>query len=298
MNNSTINKIKRFNLNLDFCNKLNIENQTNTLINKYMNSLLKEITENNINTLILEYQDDLISLICYKILKNTQEIKKTKLYIFGKSKNTKKYFIDKESHISKRKMNKMNKENILFISSFNPIYKVMNIDKKYNKIDNINTFYIIDKFTPYEIKQAQIFYHIDYIKKDLIQKDLYNKSVLMQKYCDLIDNKLDNSYDSLKISTKYNKNINAVYLTGDINKDIKLLNNIEQLDEITFYFYNNEKPEILNEDNINVFEYYLKNKDNIPNENNINNEELMNKIISEYNLKLIKHIYKEENNYD
>lgn len=70
------------------------------------------------------------------------------------------------------------------------------------------------------------------------------------------------------------------------------------MDEITFYFYNNEKPEILNEDNINVFEYYLKNKDNIPNENNINNEELMNKIISEYNLKLVKHIYKEENNYD
>lgn len=76
-------------------------------------------------------------------------------------------------------MNKMNKENILFISSFNPIYKVMNIDKKYNKIDNINTFYIIDKFTPYEIKQAQIFYHIDYIKKDSIQKNLYNKNELM-----------------------------------------------------------------------------------------------------------------------
>lgn len=55
MSHLVMNKIKRFNLNLDFCNKLNIENQTNTLINKYMNSLLKEITENNINTLILEY---------------------------------------------------------------------------------------------------------------------------------------------------------------------------------------------------------------------------------------------------
>jgi len=56
--------------------------------------------------------------------------------------------------------------------------------------------------------------------------------------------------------------INTVHLSGKIEKDIELLQEVEQSDDINFYYLNMEKCNILTDKN---FAACVKHKGNIPN---------------------------------
>jgi hypothetical protein len=101
------------------------------LINKVINDFINKYEKDfNKKIFVFEFNDDLISTIGYKILIAISAIKpEFNFTIYGKAKKAKKQInYKKEKFISKRKLKK-NKDNIIFISSFNPIYKVANLNR-------------------------------------------------------------------------------------------------------------------------------------------------------------------------
>lgn len=211
---------------------------------------------------ILDYQDDLPSVILYKLFKNLQSVKNFKFSIFGKTKNTKKYLVKKEKKITKRLIKKTD-EKIVLITTDNPLYDVLNINRISNKIkieDGDEMIKPLYRMIPEEIRKTQEFYNIGYIKND----KFCNTSFKLFTQDDLLH--------SLSLSNKYNEKFYCIYLTEDNNKNAELLKQIEDKKEIILYFYEDNRPDILN----SQFTRYLKYKSNLPYEHyhNINNYEL------------------------
>ena len=79
---------------------------------------------------VYDYNDDLPSLIGYKliILCRSQSNVDFELRLLGKAKRTKKQLQKRQKFISEKKVKK-NLDNYALISSFNPIYEVMAIEK-------------------------------------------------------------------------------------------------------------------------------------------------------------------------
>ena len=148
-------------LNLDYPNGLiSYSDQTNKTICKIMNDFIN-IYKNDFDfkTFILVSQDDIYSLIAYNILKNIQGMYKFNLKIIGKRKNTKE-FIKKNNFINKFKLKKIKQDNIIYISCFNPIYKVKNNKNTFKELRANNCYNIIDKFTPLQFQIISEFYAI------------------------------------------------------------------------------------------------------------------------------------------
>ena len=275
--------IQQYNLNIDMLkisDDINIK--TNQIINKTLNYYSSKIKNNNI--VIFHQQDDTISMICYTLLKILQNQIHFTLYLYGKHKNTKDmYREDKNKFICKWKAKKLLKlENTILITPYNPIYKVVGEEKIFNYFNSNNTINLIEKFNYPELITAQIFYHINYIKNDLLQyKNLgkYNenlyKALMNAPYLNY------NNYEILPDVDKVykGKNIYCLWLTGDFKKDNELINLVEKTNDLIFYFYdkNNKRPEILD----SGFEYWLNKSINTPVEDiNINIEFDLSNIVN------------------
>ena len=260
-----------------------VDLKTNQIINKTLNYYSSKIKNNNI--VIFHQQDDTISMICYTLLKILQNQIHFTLYLYGKHKNTKNmYREDKNKFICKWKAKKLLKlENTILITPYNPIYKKKKKKKIFNYFNSNNTINLIEKFNYPELITARIFYHISYIKNDVLQyKNLERDNKILYKA--LIDTPYLNCNNCEILSwvdKRYKgKNIYCLWLTGDFKKDNELINLVEKTNDLIFYFYdkNNKRPEILD----SGFEYWLNKSINTPVEDiNINIEFDLSNIVNQ-----------------
>lgn len=253
------NLIALYNLNLDYrIEKLTLDEQTNILINNIFQEINIDTKKNNITTYIIEYNDDILSVLCYKILVTLRSMLKFNLYLTNKPKKYKDYIDKNEVILSKRKLKKIVPEETIVISTYNPIYKVLEIASHSNKyeFDNFKRWKLIKDFTYNEIITALKFYHTN------IDFEEYNEYFTLEK--------VDLNKDLTKIPNldyNYNKEIVLVKFGETIDYNLKLLNDIEQDDRLVFYYITNEKQkEILESEYI----YYVNRAINRPNSYNIN----------------------------
>lgn len=285
-------KIKQYNLNLDYPYVDNVLVQTNNLINSIVNEFLNCYIDNKkINTFIIEYQDDLISIICYRMLKSLLNVANFNLLICGKHHKTKKLLDKKQKFISKHKMKKLHdKNNALIISVFNPLYNVVESQKNFDNF--LNKWQPMKSFTPIEIEQAQIFYHIGYIKNDIYNDDRvksFSDWTLAQ------DKDKFFGYDPTFVSSNYNNDkIHLIKLTNNLENNSKVLNEVEKEDGLFFYSLNVEPDhkEIVKQQ-LSEFAYYLKNKSNAYGHFNGDDVDIIS-IASALNVDIITHEYKEK----
>lgn len=279
INNNVFNKIIYNYLNLDYSNNLiDYENQTNQTVCKIMNNFI-DTYKNNFNnkTFILMYQDDIYSLIAYNILKNIQGVYHFNLKIYGKRKNTKQY-IKKNEFVNFLKFKRIKQENIIYISCFNPIYKVKNSPILFKELSYNDCYKIINKFTPYQFEILSKFYSIK--KEILLDEFKLNFFIQFKQFTSDIQSFLDEKPDIFK--NKYfsdmveyelkNSKFYLIKLNGN-ESDFELFDRLIKLNEVCFYFYDNnkEKEDFLK---LNLNNYVPT--ANIINKNNSNNYELVN----------------------
>lgn len=276
INDNVFNKIIYNYLDLDYPNNLiTYENQTNKTVCKIMNNFI-DTYKNDFNKkkFILMYQDDIYSLIAYNILKNIQGIYNFNLKIYGKRKNTKKY-IKKNEFINFFKLKRIKQKDIVYISCFNPIYKVKNSQILFKELSLNNCYKIIDKFTPSQFDILTEFYSI---REETFLKEFKLESVLQFRRFTLnpelfLNQKPDifkNDYFSKIVEQELNNSkFYLVKLNGE-EDDFKLFDYLIKLKEICFYFYDEEKEDFLKL-NLN---HYVK-QANIINNYNSNNYELV-----------------------
>lgn len=269
--NSTQFKICQFNLNLNYPMEyfpISTEDYTNWLINKKMNEFEQAFSKTNYKYFIIDYKDDLLSLICYRILKNLQSVCSFnfEILIYGKIWNTRKYIPKPRNQISKSKFNKLMKMQDLcvIVQGTNLLYNVVNSKTTYNDFP-CPIWKPINNFIPKQIETLQIFYHIGYLKKDEIQfSDERIKN--FNSFCSE-----ENLSYSFPIPDKYTKKtIGVVNICGEKDIDLETLRKVEDFDGLLFYF-----TEINPGDTVLKSEYslYVKNKANIPGKYNVNNWE-------------------------
>lgn len=254
-------KITHFNLNLDYpIESIPLDIQTNYLINKVINNFYN-LYKDNIQqyNVVYEYRDDCISIVGLHLLQILAEQMNFNFEIFGKVKKFKKK-VGKYRRINEKELNK--KSNVLLISNFNPIYKVNQVEDLSKKISFVNKYNIVEQFTPDELSIAFNFYggQIEEISKDDPVRSLetlrFNKWI-KNPQCAALPQILASEEIKLPIQ------INVVHLSGKIEEDIKLLQEVEQSDDINFYYYlNTEIYNILTDKN---FAACVKHKGNIPN---------------------------------
>lgn len=265
------NLINLYELDMDYpMYKLDIIKQTNSLINNLINDLNDKIDLSK--TIVYEFNDDLISLIGYHILKAIQNFKSIKLVLMGKVKKTKKEFKFKEKRIPVNKVKK-HRQRYFLISSFNPIYKVGNINHLSTKNHFEYDYSLMKSFMPQEILTARIFYHVGYLKEmrkiDGKKVNIWNDDYLLK-----IENEILNNSSKYFTVTKTPK-FKLVYLTGELESDKILLRSLEQWDGIILYY-----GDKVNEDLLCGFNCYVKKKINRYKEKN--NYELGNYIFNRH----------------
>ena len=245
---------------------------TNALVSKVLNNLLKFVESQPNKVFVYDYNDDLPSLVGYKILilLNAQYpfdfrlLKKNKIF---KAKNTKKQLAKGQKFISEKKIIN-NSDKYALISSFNPIYKVIGIEKNFKDF-GLEKFELIKQFTPSDFINCQQFYSIKEVKDFFTE---YWSFVL--GYSKAINNLNEGKLWSGSLNPIDVDKVNVVWVDEDEEKAIKTLQNVEESDDINFYFYDDENSvgvkDILFSYN---FSFYLKHKSNIPSERyqNINN---------------------------
>lgn len=274
-------------LNLDYPNGLiSYSDQTNKTICKIMNDFIN-IYKNDFNfkTFILVSQDDIYSLIAYNILKNIQGMYKFNLKIIGKRKNTKE-FIKKNNFINKFKLKKIKQDNIIYISCFNPIYKVKNNKNTFKELRANNYYNIIDKFTPLQFQIISEFYAI---KNEKLLQEFKQNYFLDFKWFTLHDGTFENNagidifnneyfYDIIK--NKFNQiNTYIIKLNGNEN-DFILFDSLIKTDGIFLYFFDNKNIDFLKE-NLN---FYISPKNAIKNYNS--NNYLLAKSFHKFNMNI------------
>lgn len=245
---------------------------TNTLISKVLNDLLKFVESQPNKVFVYDYNDDLPSLVGYKILilLNAQHpfdfrlLKKSKIL---KAKNTKKQLAKGQKFISEKKIIN-NPDKYALISSFNPIYEVIDVEKNFKDF-GLEKFNLIQQFTPSDFINCQQFYGIKRVK------DFFTENLgLVLGYSKNINNLNEGKLWSGSLNPIDIDKVNVVWVDGDQEKAIKTLQDVEESYDINFYFYDDEDSvgvkDILFSYN---FSFYLKHKFNIPSERyqNINN---------------------------
>lgn len=253
-------KIAHFNLNLDYpIENIPIDIQTNALINKVLNNFYN-IYKDNIQqySIVYEYRDDCISFVGLRLLQILAEQMNFNFDIYGKVKKFKKK-VGNNRRINDKELNK--KTNVLLISSFNPIYKVNFKEDLSKKIDFTSKYNIVEQFTPDELSIAFNFYGGEI---DEISNDDPVRSIETLRFNKWVKNPQSAALPQILASEeiKLPIQINAVHLSGKIEEDIELLQEVEQSDDINFYYLNTEMYNILTDKN---FAACVKHKGNIPN---------------------------------
>lgn len=265
-------------LNLDFPQHLELKTQTNNLINFIMNDFLiyneKYFKDNYI---IYEYQDDIYSIVGYYILKHIQSLVPFNLIIYGK-----KFFNHykfKEQFINEKKLEKL-KDKMIFISAYNPIYKVLKNKKVFKKFDR--QYNIVEHFTPEEIIMSAIFYGIKINEAD--QKLFKDKA--FQQFRSFSNGLID-SIDKINLPPRELNRIIVVRLSGNFQEDKDKLDRIINTNDLIFYEVEDPKCETIK----SGFEFYLKNKANIPDEKyfNINETEIVENLkLNGFNVEVVE----------
>lgn len=271
MNFSTKHKLAHFFLNLDYptATELTCAAEANMQISRIMNQMLKTYgTLFKTHTFIYEYSDDLYSLIGYRILRGLSEITDFHFVLYGKPKKTKKYVLKSQRVFSKQKFKKAkNQDNIVLFSHYNPIYKVLNLE--YTSNDFKGCYSPIATLTPAEMFELQKFYEFEKV----IDKDFYKDNAKVQAFQNWIGSPLIYFIPNVETYiTEKIPNIDLVWVEeGDseetVAKNIKVLQEVEQSDNIVFYFYNSESVPILNDIN---YQIAVKHYSNRPSKNYMN----------------------------
>lgn len=284
-------KLAHFECDVDYPIKdFRLDNQTNKLINDIINDIIFKYQKGKY-TFVLEYRDDLISVIAYKILNTLSSISNFDFYLYGSSKRTRNYLKSIKSgkkifkkymphkFISLKKLKQLHKNNTIYFSVYNSIYKVIPTTEFYRNLGlslGLQVYSIMEKFTPEEIFTARDFYNIGYIGKEIDET-----------------NGILNAYSKwLKSPSKFvvppplQKNrpmpaqVNKICLPDDITKIATILQDVEQSDDINFYFFKNRS--LINDLVIFTFNNYVKKKSNVIKSNymNVDNQELLNYFVS------------------
>lgn len=270
-----------FDLNLDYKQKgTNYISQTNSTISKIMNNMYENYKENSINTFVLEYQDDLISLISLNILSGLSNfIDNFNLIIYGKVEKTKKY-LEKCEYSIVSELIDYDENQFIYVSCYNPIYKVVKSKKIFNKFLYKNSYEIVSIFTPEQFKIMSTFYDIQDLK---LSKILYNTEVKdFQLFCDFI---FHFSFEDNSNNTEDFPSIACVKITGDKDIDFDFYKDIIEYKGICFYFLEDEHIEYLLNSGLEKFLIF---KTNIPSDNygNINNKEFLRRCLLKNNFKV------------
>lgn len=250
---------------------------TNTLVTKVLNEMLDFVESQPNKIFVYDYNDDLPSLIGYKliILCRSQSNVDFELRLLGKAKRTKKQLQKRQKFISEKKVKK-NLNNYALISSFNPIYEVMAIEKS-SKVFNLNnSFNVIRQFTPMDFFICKKFYGIKDFKYDWFSEDLTYMESINSNLNDLNKEVIwTGSLNPIRLDK-----IDVVLVPADDIEAIKVLQQVQDSDTIVYYFY--DEQEDYDSKGIALlysynYSYYVKNKTNIPSKKyrNINNYEDM-----------------------
>lgn len=287
VDNNILHKIIYNYLNLDYPNGLiSYSDQTNKTICKVMNDFINTYKNDfDSKNFILIYQDDIYSLITYNILKNIQGIYNFNLKVFGKRKKTKKY-IKKNNFINKFKIKKIKQDDIIYISCFNPIYKVKNKKNVFKELRTNNYYNLIDKFTPLQFQIISEFYAI---KDEKLLQEFKQDYFLDFKWFTLHEGTFQNNFDTDIFNNEYfdnifknefNKtNIYIIKLNGNEN-DFPLFDYLRNIDGINLYFFDNKNLNFL-QTNLN---FYINPKNAIKNYNS--NNYLLARSFSKVNAKI------------
>lgn len=250
---------------------------TNTLVTKVLNEMLDFVESQPNKIFVYDYNDDLPSLIGYKliILCRSQSNIDFELRLLGKAKRTKKQLQKRQKFISEKKVKK-NLDNYALISSFNPIYEVMAIEKS-SKVFNLNnSFNVLRHFTPMDFFICKKFYGIEDFKYDWFSEDLAYMESINSNLNDLNKGVIwTGSLNPIRLDK-----IDVVWVPADDIEAIKVLQQVQDSDTIVYYFY--DEQEDYDSKGIALlysynYSYYVKNKTNIPSKKyrNINNYEDM-----------------------
>lgn len=275
-------KIAHFNLNLDYpIEDIPIDIQTNALINRVLNNFYN-VYKDNIQqySIVYEYRDDCISFVGLRLLQILAEQMNFNFDIYGKVKKFKKK-VGNNRRINDKELNK--KTNVLLISSFNPIYKVNFKEDLSKKINFTSKYNIVEQFTPDELSIAFNFYGGEI---EEISSDDPVRSIETLRFNKWIKNPRSAALPQILMTELMPSNpikVNIITLSNIINEDEKLLQEVEQSDNINLYYTQAVKHDILTD---KTFAAYVKNKSNVPSNNylniNINLGEIMEYISPTY----------------
>ena len=263
-------KISQFELNLNYpinYYHITMEEYTNQLVNKRMNEFNQLFQDAGYKYFILDYKDDLLSLICYRMLKNLQSACPFEfdILIYGKIWHTRKEIQNKPAHISTRKLNTLIKNNeCVIVQGSNLLYNVVKSKTTYKDFPCTIWSPIYD-FIPRQVETLQIFYHIGYLKKDLIQ---FNnpKVKAFSNFCEGEDLNFD--FPSTPIYS--GSTIGLVKIINDKETDMKTLNEVEKYSKgLLFYFTDIDSYKTILR---SEYSFFVENKANIPDKYNVNNE--------------------------
>ena len=237
---------------------------TNMLITKILNELLKFIKSQPNKVFVYDYNDDLVSLVGYKILKVLQSqisffdfklLKKNKIF---NTKSTKKQLTKNQKFISIRKINNQPSKYAL-ISSFNPIYEVIGVEKSFNNF-GLESFNIVEKFTPTDFLNCSVFYNIKIPKCDIFSTELK----YINRYSKEINNLNEGQFWTESLNPIRWETINVVYVSNITNEALDTLQKVEQSNDVNFYFIDDldsNGAKVLFSHN---YAYLVKRKTNIP----------------------------------
>ena len=162
--------------------------------------------------------------------------------------------------------------------SFNPIYKVINQRYSSNEIVSLR-YDLLGKFTPQEIQTAQLFYHIGYIKNDLLCKKFIKEREDFSAWVDKPELKSNENIIDY-YGYDYPSRVIVAWFDDDVENNIRIMQDLQDEEGLVFYFFDKE-PEILFD---TTYSYLIKRKTNIPNKAFLN--------INEYDIpKILKYKY-------
>lgn len=253
------NKMLHFKLNMYYPIN-NIEAETNFYLEKVINDFIIKYQNSTNKIFILEYKDDIISLINYKILQVISAIMPIDIKLLGKIKNTKKFFKkSKIKCIPERKFIKYISDDMIFLSGFNPIYKVIKPNIDFKQLDN--SYNLIEKFTPMQLATIAKFYNIDYNNFDIVcayaqQFNLWCNDCTAWNDTEI----LKYFYNDISFIENFPK-LSIVNLTSNINDNMILLNQIENTNNLVLYnFPDDNKDQVIEQ--LKQFSFFINNNSN------------------------------------
>lgn len=266
------------------------DSQANILASNIINQFLHDYDKLfKTKSFIYIYNDDLYSLVGYRILCNIAELSDFKFSIYGKPKKTKKFVAKSNRVLSKRIFNSL-KDEAIIISSFNPIYNVLKIKTLSNEFED--TFSIVRKITPNELFAFQKFYNFPNFSDTQIHKSNFSITAFQNWLAYPFSHTMPPALDHPKPIYP----INLIWIENNEDRDealtqknIEVLNEVEQADGLNFYYYINNEPYInttpfiLNDLN---YQLAVKHKTNIPSNNykNMNHYQIPVELITEFHV--------------